>query len=457
MKTLFYYLGYLLIISAFFRIVPIVTALIYDEPVMSFFLAAFLSLALGGVLLWTSRPKEDDREKGLTLSHGLMLAAVSFIVLPLISALSFLSSFDYSYIDAVFESISGFTTTGLTLYDSLEYIPKSLLMWRAMTQWIGGIGIVMVFLFIFSRLHAHDYMHISEAETSAQSTMALYKSQGFTEKMEGGLKKSVTNVMLIYIGYSVIGIILLLIVGLPVYDAIAMTFTSLSTGGFSVNDVFYSNGWQLAILSLLMLIGSISFLTHNKLLQRQWKKFFFAFEKNVFFVFLILIILVTLTVTTDIRLVLFQLISAFTTTGYSISKIAMLPQLFIMMIMAGMMMGGSIASTAGGIKVFRIYYLLRAIPWSIKKLASPPHSVIPLKIHGAQTDEAKLVNIGVFVFLYFLILFAGTVIFMIFGHSFLNASFQIVSALGTVGLQTMELASLNPFLKFVLIIAMLFG
>jgi trk system potassium uptake protein TrkH len=457
MKILVRYLGYLLIISAFFRVVPMVTGWIYGEPVIGFILTALLSLALGGIMVLAGWPKPDDKHKDLNLTTGLMLAAFSFILLPLIGAITFLPSFNYNVLNAVFESISGFTTTGLTMYESLDSLPQSLLMWRAMTQWIGGIGIIMVFLFIFSRMQAHDYNSLAEAETGASSTVALYKSQGLEEKLEGGLRKSVTNIMIIYLGYTILGIVLLASFGLPLFEAIAMSFTALSTGGFSVTDTFYDGSWQLGILSILMVLGSISFVTHNKLLERQWKKYISDFEKNFFFLILIFFTLIALVAITDLKVILFEIISALTTTGFSISYIPGLPQLFILILMLSMVIGGGLGSTSGGIKLFRVYYLLKAIPWSIRRLMSPPNAVIPLMIHEKKVDKEKLINISVFVFTYFLILLLGTIIFMLFGHSFLQASFQIISALGTVGTATMPLYDIHPLLKSVLIIAMLFG
>lgn len=457
MKTFIRYLGYLLVVSAFFRIVPIITALIYNEGMESYFITAGVSLVLGGALVATGNKWPEKKDLGLTLSGGLILAALSFIILPLIGAITYMPTLDYSYIDAAFESISGFTTTGTTVYTNLDILPKSLLIWRAMTQWIGGIGVVMVFLFIITRLHSHDYLRLSEVEASAQSTVALYQAQGFTEKLSGSLKSSVSRVMMIYMGYTVFGIILLSLAGLNLFEAIGLTFTALSTGGFSMSGHFPQSATVLNILSLLMILGSISFFVHNNLIQRKWKEFFMSFEKNVFLVFVAAAILVTLVVLHDFKTVSFNLISAFTTTGYATQSISTLPALFVFMVVLGMLIGGSFASTAGGIKTYRIYYLLRAIPWSIKKLSSPAQAIIPLKIHDEEVTEAKLANIGIFVFAYFFILFLGTMLFMLFGHSFLDSSFQMISALGTVGLQTMEISPLNPLLKILLMVAMLFG
>ncbi|MDH5596491.1 MAG: hypothetical protein OEY44_00170 [Candidatus Peregrinibacteria bacterium] len=457
MKTFIRYLGALLVISALFRIVPIITAFVFDESQLGFWVAAGISLLLGVALILIAHYWPKDKDLGLSLSGGLTLAALSFILLPLIGALSYLPTLEYSFVDSLFESVSGFTTTGLTVYTDLDSLPRSLLIWRAMTQWIGGIGIVMVFLFILTRLRSHDYIKLSEVEERAQSAVSLYRSQGFTEKLTGGLKSSVSRVILIYLGYTLLGILLLYFSGLTLFESIGLSFTALSTGGFSMTNDFSFSGGTLGALMLLMLLGSISFLAHNKLVLGKWKEFIYSFEKNVFLVLLTFATLVTLLTHADLIVSFFMMVSAFTTTGYALGPISVLPALFIFMVTIGMLVGGSFASTSGGMKIYRIYYLFRAIPWSIKKLSSPAQAVIPFKVHDQEVDEAKLANIGIFLFAYILILAIGIIVFMIFDYSFLDSSFQMISALGTVGLQSTDILALNPLLKSLLMVAMLLG
>jgi len=454
MRILLRNLGYLLVISSFFRLVPIIAGLIYGEDIQGFLLTFGISLILGVVLALFSQPKEGD--KSMTLTQGLILGALAFILLPAISMITYLPSMDYNYLNAYFEAISGFTTTGITVYTSLDELPKSLLLWRAETQWMGGIGIIIIFLFLFSG-RRKGQQKVAELEEASEASMALYQAQGFKEKLEGGMRNTLAIVMGIYVGYTLLGIFLLWVTGMPLYDSVAMSFTALSTGGFSVHNEFYTNGWQLLVLSVIMILGAISFITHNRILEAKWKEFLLSFEKNVFFVFIIIAGLLALTVATDIKIAFFELISAFTTTGYGVSNYALLPPLLIFVMMLGMIMGGSSASTAGGIKVFRIYYLMRGIGWHLKKLSSPPSAVIPLNIHGQEIDEKDLSNIAIFVISYFIILLVGITLFLLFGFGFFDSSFQMVSALGTVGLQSIEVGIIHPFLKIILIIAMLFG
>jgi len=450
------YLGYLLVISAFFRIIPISVGILNDESIILFLLSSFISLVFG-ILLIAYEKRKTKKKVELNLTKGLILATLSFTLLPLISAISFLPAFDYNLLNAYFESISGFTTTGMTLFGSVESLPKSLLIWRAETQWMGGIGIITFFLFIISRLHFHDYVQIADVERSTKATVALYQAQGFTDKLEGGLKKTISTVLSIYIIYTILGILFLFLTGMSLFESSALAFTSLSTGGFAVTDTFRINHLQLIILSVLMILGSFSFITHHRLFQRKWKEFFTAFEKNIFLLFILIAVIIVSFTYTNLVSIIFHLVSAFSTTGFAYTNISLLPEVFFMMIIMGMFVGGSIASTSGGIKVYRIYYLLRSIPWSIKKLSLPTRAIIPLTIHGKEQSETRIMNIGIFVFTYLFLLFVGTMLFMIYKYPFTDAIFQISSALGTVGLQTVDLMNTPPLLKGVLILAMLFG
>lgn len=456
MKLLLKYLAYILIISSFFRIIPVIAALIYGEPYANFIFTFAISFFLGVFLLMLER-KINEKDTTMTLRRGLMLVAISFILLPSISMITFLPSFNYNPLDAFFESISGFTTTGLTLYTSLDGLPRSLLLWRAETQWIGGIGIIMVFLFIFSRLKPHTYGNDLSESAQDESTLRLYQAQGFSEKLEPSLKKTTADILLIYLFYTAAGILLLMATGMPLFDSVAMSFTSLSTGGFSVSDSFYSGTPQLLVLCLLMVVGSISFITHNKLLLRRFREFFMQAEKNILLAMIAVAVLIGFMAFRDFKSVFFMMASAFTTTGYSIADVGALPQLVAMLIMLGMVIGGCAASTSGGVKVFRIYFLVESIRWLIKKLSSPAGAIIPFKVQGRPMDEDNLLTIHIFFFSYILILFIGTAVFMFLGFTFFDASFQVTSALGTVGLQSMSLSALPWLGKAVLIVAMLLG
>ena len=452
MKKLLTYFSYILIISAGLRLLPIVTAFLYNEPSESFFLGAVISLALGLLFLAIAKFLKDDGTR-LSLNDGFLLMTGSYLLLSILGSISFYPSFNNNPINALFEATSGFTTTGLTMYTSVEHLPKSLLLWRAETQWVGGIGIIMVFLFILSRV---QYNPEKETRTGRSSALILYRAQGF-ELIEPSLQRTTEHLLAIYGGYTVLGILLLLATGLSAFDAIAMTFTSLSTGGFTVHDAFYTQPGQLAVLSFLMLLGSISFIAHNNLLRRRIKKFFTDTQNLLLFSIIIIASFFVFLVVSDIQIALFEVISAYTTTGYTITKISALPGFAIAILLIGMIIGGSFVSTAGGIKIHRVHMMFKSIQWLLKRLSSPFRAIIPYKIHEKPVEKMDRLIVHSFIFTYLLIIIIGTCVFLFLGFSFLDSLFQVSSALGTVGLTTFPLHDIPVVGKVTLMIAMFLG
>ncbi len=453
MRVVFKYLGILLLISSIFRIFPIAVALYYKEPIGGFVSTMFISIALGASLYYFSR----DTKSSLTLKDGLILTALSFIIFSLISSISFLEVFNYDFIDAFFESVSGYTTTGLSVMDfSLDSVPKSLLFWRAAMQWMGGIGIILVFVFVFSRLRGHAY-DIKGINNKTKETRSLYLASGFPSKLESSTKKATFSIIMIYLGYTLAGFILLLLSGMGIVDSAGMAFTSISTGGFTMGDVFFHSTFQLIVLSGLMILGSISFIVHNSMFRLKIKNLIHNVELRVFFVLLSVMCFISFFFVKDFWRTAFQLVSSLTTTGYSLTGISALPQIIIFFIMISMIIGGAFGSTSGGVKLQRILVVFKGIPWIIRKLNSPAQAVIPFRSDGEILEEKDLFITYIFFVGYLAIIFFGTLIFMLFKFSFFDSSFQIISALGTVGLATMKLGSLNFLLKLVLIVAMLLG
>ncbi|MBD3310742.1 hypothetical protein GF351_05995 [Candidatus Woesearchaeota archaeon] len=452
MKLLLRYLGYVMLISSVLRLVPVTAALVYDEPVYTFLFSATVSILLGVLFLWLSK-KTQSGEGYLSASQAFMLVGLSFILMSLVSSISFLASFNYSFIDALFESVSGITTTGLSAYPSIQDLPKSLLLWRAQLQWIGGLGIVLFLLFLLFRKGSGG--RLSSAEEAGQIRASLSLAQGIHTALKKGVK--VSTGIKIYLFYTAAGIALLALAGMPLYDSVAMSFTSISTGGFTVSDTFYTNNYQLLVLALLMLAGATSFVAHYALFSRRWKEFFLQTEKNVMILLMLAAGALAFWSFPNLRTAAFEIISAYTTTGYALTEISLLPQLFIFLLMIGMIIGGSTVSTAGGIKVFRFFSVLKMPFWHVSKLASPRGAVVPFKYNKEPVPEHTMLTIQVFFSLWILLLAAGTITLMLLGYSFLDSSFQMTSALGTVGLSTMDLSVMHWAGKLVLILGMLLG
>jgi trk system potassium uptake protein len=180
-------------------------------------------------------------------------------------------------------------------------------------------------------------------------------------------------------------------------------------------------------------------------------------EKNIFLIILLSSIIISLNVSSNFNETTFSLISAFTTTGYSLGSVQSMHSLVIALIITGMIIGGSVASTSGGIKIGRIYSLFCMIPWMIKKLSSPRHAIIPLKIYKSAIEESEIPIIIVFTILFGIFIFGGVMVFLILGYGLFDSLFNVVSALGTVGLQSIDLMLVPAIGKIVLILAMLLG
>jgi len=454
MDLILKHLGYLMVLFGIFPILPVLYALFNYESVLPFFVPIFISIGVGLWLMKLHREKEISIS-AFDLPKGVALCALSFVIMSVIGAIPYLMYTEVPIIDALFESVSGFSTTGLTIFTDVESLPKSILLWRAETQWIGGLGIVLVFLLIVSAMRQQE--SLKETTTKAKAIASLYQAQGASEKLESNMKKSVDHMIIIYLTYTIIGIFLLIFAGLTVFESVAISFTAISTAGFSVTNVFYDSWPVLFIISFLMIAGATSFVFHNRLFKghvyelwrnKAFKFFIFSMAGAVFVVYLFV---------KDFKVAFFETMSAFTTTGFSITDIDMMHSMAIMVIMLSMIVGGMIGSTAGGIKINRLKLMLVSIPWLVKKGVSPSEAIIPLKVDDRIVDKDMLLVSQAFIFCYLVILVIGTSILMFTGISFLHSSFQVTSALGGVGLQTTNIDVFKPLAKIVLMIAMLFG
>ncbi len=455
MEIVLRHLGFVLLIFSLFPVVPFVAALYYGGPFLPFLTLAAVSALLG---MWLVR--REDSGGNLSVQHfdlprSIALSALSFIVLSVLGTVPYLMMTRMSFLDAFFESVSGFTTTGLTVLMDVESVSRPLLVWRAETQWIGGLGVVLLFLLIVSAMRRQD--SLKESTTKARAIANLYQAQGASAKLHMNMSKSIKHTTFIYLGYTLVGIALLYVVGLSSFEAVSIAFTAISTGGFSVTNTFYTSWPVLIVLIFLMVAGSVSWVLHSRFFRGYFRDFFGNRSFIFYLALLILAVIGVFAFTGDLKASLFEATSAISTTSYSISDMNALPPVVVFIIMCCMMIGGMIGSTAGGIKIIRFRMLLKSIVWTVRKSASPSGAIIPLKMDGKPAQYMDMVIIHAFTAAYMLVLFVGTGILMITGLSFLDSSFQTVSALGVVGLSTTSPALFHPVAKVVLIVAMLFG
>jgi trk system potassium uptake protein TrkH len=446
-------MGVMLEIVGILALLPFIVALIYgDGFFVMFLLTAAVTFAIGAIL------DRNFEKTELDLGSAMIITALSFVVISLFGAIPYM--FYLSPIDAVFESVSGFTTTGLSVISLPETMPVSLLFWRSFTQWIGGIGVLVIFLVLMG--------------SSGISSYYLYKAEGGSEKLEASVKHSVRKMFKIFGLYTVIGVILLLFAGLPALDAILVTFSSVSTGGFaphSLSIAFYNSSLVELIVIFLMICGATSFFMHDRLIGRarsRLKTFgqrVLVYSRNpetqlfwsIAAIFTILLFFAFSGVAVEpIRHAIFHSVSAITTTGFStINLTGLQSPMFLIIIL--MVIGGYAGSTAGGIKLVRLGIIAKSFTWVSKKMSYPIEAVMPFKFGGKTIREHELSMVFLYVCLYVALLIFSGIVLMFIGYAPLDSFFMVSSAQGTVGFSTVDLVPMLWQGKIMLMINMLLG
>jgi trk system potassium uptake protein TrkH len=453
-RSIFSYVGVMLEVFGILALIPVVVSAIYGDGIFILYIVTgILSFAIGTIL-------DKNLEKiELDLGSAMLITAFSFMIISILGSVPYLLYFEP--VDAVFESVSGFTTTGLSVMNAPQEFPVSLLFWRSYTQWIGGIGILVIFLVLMG--------------SSGISSYYLYKAEGAPEKLEASVKHSVKNMFKIFGFYTIVGIILLYIAGLSPLDSVLIAFASISTGGFaphSASIAFYNSAWVELIVMFLMICGSTSFFIHSRLFRGQIKgkitkvggrvvEYVRNPETQLFWVLIFLFsILMTLALMTAnptaVRVGVFQTVSALTTTGFSTINISGLAvPMFLIIIM--MIIGGYAGSTAGGLKLVRVGIIAKSFAWVSKKMSYPIEAVMPFKFGKKVIREHELSMVFLFVCLYLVLLVISGVIMMFLGYSPMDSFFIVSSAQGTVGYSTLDLAAMMWQGKLILMINMMLG
>jgi trk system potassium uptake protein TrkH len=325
--------------------------------------------------------------------------------------------------------MSAWTGSGLTIYLNVEILPKSVLFLRSLEQWIGGLGVVIVVIGILIR--------------PGTAAARLYKSEAREEKIKPSITGTVKTIWWIYLFYTVLGILLYIAAGMPLFDAINNTFTNLSTGGMSIknDNIGAYNSIPIYIITMiLMIIGGTSFLVHYKALKGKaidvLRDIQFQATIIIIVLFSILLILVTKFATID---AVFFVISGLSCTGSNIQPVYVMelwPDYAKVIIMITMIMGMAAGSTTGALKLIRIVTLIKGVYWEILRIISPTGTVIPRKISGRPVGDVEIREAGSYLFLYIIFLIISWLVLMQYGYGSLDSIFEVASAQGNVGLST---------------------
>lgn len=421
-----HYLGYIMQGLGVVLLTPILVALIYSEyiRVSAFFIPCFASFVLG--TYFTVKFKEYDK---LRLKHGMLISSFAWLWASIIGASIMTFSLDIQFIDALFENMSAWTGSGMTFFINVEILPKSILFLRSLEQWIGGLGIVIIFIGILIR--------------SGTAASRLYKSEAREEKIKPNIVNTLRKALEIYLIYTAIGILLFILAGLPIFDAINLTFTSISTGGMSIKNAnvgFYQNSLVYIISMLLMILGATSFTIHYKIVKTKGK----AVLKDVQFQLMIsFIIIASIFILTTNKMVpieeLFTIVSAITTTGANVVpsyELATWQSSSLIVLMVLMLIGGSSGSTGGGLKLIRIITVLKGMNLTVTNLVSPEGRVVNTRIGGKRINEREIKEASAYIVIFLIFLVFGWAIMTLYGYDPFTALFDVISIQSNNGLST---------------------
>jgi len=447
-------IGSILLVVGYIMLLPLIVAYISGEEELysAFLYPSFFAIWIGIILRWSLREAMETM-----LKHAMLTAGLAWLIVSLVGAFPYLY-YGMSFVDSYFESISGFTTTGMTVIASIEEMPRSILFWRAMTEWIGGVGVIMLFLVVLMQ---------------SRAVMArFYMAEARTERIKPAVSTTVTYIWRIYLLLTFIGVLLYYIAGMGLFDAITHSFTALSTGGFSTHDasISYYDSLGIEIVSILLMVtGGISFVVLYRVLTGDKKAALRNPEVRAYF---ILILIGSLAVSLNLisqrqypvleafRYGVFQTVAIITTTGYSTQELAKWPDFSKIIILLLMASGACIGSTGGGFKVLRILILLKHGYQEMMKNLLPGKAVVTLKIGDRPIESEDVFRMSGLFFLFITLLLGGGMVFSLLGYDALVAmslSFSALSNVGPVFLPAEEWFNLSDIAKIVLIIEMWAG
>ncbi len=457
-KMIFYILSWVLKIEAILMILPIIAAIIYKEHEIMYFLISAGSCALCGFLISPRRPK-DVR---LYTREGFVSVALSWVLLSFFGCLPFYISGQIPHlIDALFETVSGFTTTGASILSDVESLSRCMLLWRSFTHWIGGMGILVFVLAILPTSGAEN-IHIMRAESPGPSVGKLVPKVRSTAKI----------LYCIYLVLTLVEFILLACGGMPVFDAICISFGTAGTGGFAVTNAGLGGYtvYQQSIATIFMILFGVNFNVYFLFYARKPKD---ALKSEEARTYLLIILAATLLITWNVRGYFatlyesfhhsaFQVASIITTTGFATTDFDKWPSFSKAILVLLMFIGACAGSTGGGIKVSRIGILFKT---AVKEMASMihPNSVKIIKMEGKPVEHNVLRSINTYL-VTFLVLFVASVLIVAFDRFDLETTFTAVAAtfnnigpgLSAVG-PTRNFSEFTILSKCVLIFDMLAG
>ena len=428
-KTVFFTLGMLQIILGIFMIIPIIIQYVYGEFDSSFVIASIITLIFGILFVISNL----DYDKKINLHQAFLLTSLSWITIAIFGALPiFFSKLNLSFTDAFFESMSGITTTGSTIIINLENAPKSILLWRALLQWLGGIGIIVMAITLMPIMNVGGMLLFKVLNTDS------------TNEILPSSKEISIKLIIIYVILTLICGFSYKIFGMNIFDSLTHSMTTIATGGFSNynESIGYFDNFKIESVAIFFIIlGSLPFIAYIKFMSGN-KKIFLSDSQIKTFIKLIILSIVILFCyllikdnnfsLSNIRSVSFNVISILTGTGYvtqGFDKWGSFPLFYFLILM---FIGGCAGSTTCGVKIFRIQILYKFIINQLKKVIYP-RGIFIIKYENNTVNDKFLASIISFIYLYIIIFFILTALLSLTGLDFVTSISGAATSISNVG------------------------
>jgi len=426
-KTVFFTLGILQIILGIFMFLPIIIQFVYSEVDSSFFGASIVTIIFG-TLFFLSNLNHD---KKLTLQQAFLLTALSWFSIAIFGSLPFVfSDLDFSFTNAFFESMSGITTTGSTIISNLDEMPKGILLWRAILQWLGGIGIIIMAITLMPIMNVGG-MQLFQISNNDSSEKILPKS-----------KEIALRLIYIYSSLTLLCLITYKTFGMGFFDSLTHSMTTIATGGFSNynESIGFFDSISIEISSIIFIIlGSIPFIAYIKFINGN-KKIFIRDSQIKFFFGVIIFSIIILTLyllinksdELNLRSIFFNVVSILTGTGYVNAEFDGWGSFALILFLGLMFIGGCAGSTTCGVKIFRIQILYLFVSNQLKKIIYPK-GVFVIKYDQNPIDNKFIASIISFIYMYLVIFFSLTALLSLTGLDFITSISGAATSISNVG------------------------
>ena len=408
-------------------LIPIIAQFFYNEIDSSFFGASIVTIIFGTLFFLSNL----DHDKKLNLQQAFLLTALSWLSIAIFGSLPFVfSSLDFSFTNAFFESMSGITTTGSTIIPNLENMPKGILLWRALLQWLGGIGIIVMAITLMPIMNVGG-MQLFKISNNDSSEKILPKS-----------KEIALRLIYIYSGLTGLCALSYKVLGMNIFDSLTHSMTTIATGGFSNynESIGFFNSLSIEISAMIFIIlGSLPFIVYIKFLSGD-KKIFFSdiqiktFLKIILFSIIILSIYLVIYSSSELNLrsIFFNIISILTGTGYVNAQFDNWGGFPVVLFLGLMFIGGCAGSTTCGIKIFRIQILYSFVSNQLKKIIYPK-GIFILKYNQSPVDNKFIASIISFIYMYLVIFFIITAFLSLTGLDFITSISGAATSISNVG------------------------